>query len=937
MSVDSVSEVGEDFFICSVGAFDNIFYECLSENYYLLHKDARIPRVFQEIKQGDTLILYYANRCVAAGKVSHRERLEESEKNGWCNIVHVEKWFLRNPKNPKEGVGTYGIKWNLESGSSARLSVKKIKSDFGRKLLLKMLGMTSLKREEEQGFFIVSPQDIAFWHGFKTPRPEIIVGVPVLQRGLVWSPQQNELLWDSLMRGIPIGSFVVCAAIEAQKKGDSRNVTHHLLDGQQRTNAIALGFNENPEDNDSILWVDLNPSDEDLKQTKTRSFLIRITTPAHPWGYRRTDETGKTFCLDTAERREALRTQQIAKSNQKPKVTKMYPHMACCPVPLFMLVKAAIFYDEEDKFWKSVVNYIENNSHLALPRLEKIKEIVESLDHADQRSRIFNGIKTAISSTFVALNTPRSLFLEETAQENISAQIDGIAGIEHLFNRLNRQGTRLEGEELIYSMIKAYWPEVAEKIDACSMFRMPASRMLNLSVRTALSEKSLHSNITVSQIRTIATRSEKDSDKKKVQEFLNQNLENVCERVDQWFGYEKGEPVAPWALPKILRTGIARNAPEIYLLLMWLAKNDAKLDGRWVTSLTILLYLFDVRTRRSSRRWSIITGIVERCRENKINEEEIKAAIFDSVKQRDLVLPVEIKPSKITFEGWEEFFGESYLAMSRVIWNKDVLLYATRDFLKANFPDYDPARKDLWAQENRPWDDDHIIPQDWINKYRGNYKKHCELLKNSIGNFAPIPFSVNRGKSNENNWSYYERAENKDRLYFKGSVSLLNDKTYPDFAEKTILRLLDLYNQIWSANDGLNLEALTDLSGVQSVKIRKNIFSNLKKDISGSRIYYVSGNKEFELNENRQWFSGWLTVGIPVCKDRAIACITSNGSLFECGIRKKPGEESLDQKLLQKFYEAKPPWWYSYEKIDNCNVDESSLVTRINKIIQDCS
>ena len=33
--------------------------------------------------------------------------------------------------------------------------------------------------------------------------------IPVFQRGLVWSPAQVELLWDSVMRGIPIGCITL--------------------------------------------------------------------------------------------------------------------------------------------------------------------------------------------------------------------------------------------------------------------------------------------------------------------------------------------------------------------------------------------------------------------------------------------------------------------------------------------------------------------------------------------------------------------------------------------------------------------------------------------------------------------------------------------------------------------------------------------------------
>jgi hypothetical protein len=42
--------------------------------------------------------------------------------------------------------------------------------------------------------------------------------------------------------------------------------------------------------------------------------------------------------------------------------------------------------------------------------------------------------------------------------------IHGIDDIEQIFQRLNRQGTPLDNEELAYSLIKAYWTDVDETI-----------------------------------------------------------------------------------------------------------------------------------------------------------------------------------------------------------------------------------------------------------------------------------------------------------------------------------------------------------------------------------------------------------------------------------------------------------------------------------------
>ncbi len=46
-----------------------------------------------------------------------------------------------------------------------------------------------------------------------------------------------------------------------------------------------------------------------------------------------------------------------------------------------------------------------------------------------------------------------------------------------------------------------------------------------------------------------------------------------------------------------------------------------------------------------------------------------------------------------------------------VSYNKEMLLYAQREYMCKRFPHYDPARQDLWEDKNRPWDFDHICKE----------------------------------------------------------------------------------------------------------------------------------------------------------------------------------------------------------------------------------
>ena len=103
------------------------------------------------------------------------------------------------------------------------------------------------------------------------------VELPGLQRGLVWSPKQVELLWDSIFRNFPIGGFVL---------SENNDGKYYLMDGQQRFNSIQTGFTEPETNSESVLWID-------IKYTKannsTRTYLIKATTKIHPWGFNNDD------------------------------------------------------------------------------------------------------------------------------------------------------------------------------------------------------------------------------------------------------------------------------------------------------------------------------------------------------------------------------------------------------------------------------------------------------------------------------------------------------------------------------------------------------------------------------------------------------------------------------------------------------------------------
>lgn len=97
---------------------------------------------------------------------------------------------------------------------------------------------------------------------FQHDGKDYVLDIPAFQRGLVWNPAQVEVLWDSLMRGIPIGSITLIkyANDSNLRRGNEEKATHGIFDGQQRLNAIKLGLTPYSSAQ-SILWLDLLPED----------------------------------------------------------------------------------------------------------------------------------------------------------------------------------------------------------------------------------------------------------------------------------------------------------------------------------------------------------------------------------------------------------------------------------------------------------------------------------------------------------------------------------------------------------------------------------------------------------------------------------------------------------------------------------------------------
>lgn len=322
------------------------------------------------------------------------------------------------------------------------------------------------------------------------------VGLPALQRGYVWKPSQVENLWDSLLRGFPIGSFVL------SQDGTGAGKLY-LLDGQQRATAIFMGHH-NPWSNGKqrawklikdvpILWVDLVGPDE---KGDPKKFTFRLVTRSHPWGYQREDNTRP---LIATERRKAIE-QYKANANGKQEryldmdLTDFWPWDAKIPVPFSFLLTAI---EEQGTNWTAALLKLCKEHRLGnlttkfsekrkRPYAEELNRILAG----DAASQIKNAIDRLREIQIPGLVMPADIFEAESVRGGRAATEEDEADdeIETLFIRINSAGTVLAGEELIYSIYKSIFKESIELVESYGGHFMKPSRLIALATRIVLAD-----------------------------------------------------------------------------------------------------------------------------------------------------------------------------------------------------------------------------------------------------------------------------------------------------------------------------------------------------------------------------------------------------------------------------------------------------------------
>ena len=758
--------------------------------------------------------------------------------------------------------------------------------------------------------------------------------IPPVQRGKVWNAARIETLWDSIFRNIPIG------ALSVRRKG-AESKEYDLLDGQQRSTAIELGYSDFPQKDEEgtrynlILWIDL--------EKKDGHYRFYVTTAAHPWGYASSGDETKNVRLSLYEQRTAAKEIELEEAQVKPYPCQLYPVRASIPVPYTLLrkcVEGKVAYDA------SFVDSLKN----ALKLVGVHKQVLQKLEKCSlsEIEELFTKVKGVHDYTVTLLDA------SSVAESDIALY----------FTRIGKGGVVPSNEELAYSVLKAKldsgFRETIEEIrDEYGLATSP--RIAALAIRLFKSnEKDFYTGSVFDAVGEMCRSREAGEtlERDRFLEFVTKDFKGFVKSVCSEGGLTR------WHLT---RYAMGRNG-DVFLMLLLEAKlkkcGISVFKGVNAKGLAALIFNFssypDYAIKKILRE-GVRVGAARLTEEWKYRSQQLNLPIppeeYSELEMGDFSLE-KLESWKVDHPHAAEFLGRGYgdgLAT-------DILIYACRDSKKNRQFGYDP-NLGVWSEESCPWDYDHIMPHSTIEKMaKSKGKEICEWLKDSVGNLAPIPFSLNRSLSDSPRTNDYPfcNGENKDAeeqkalgLVEPDSTCNLKEMWCEDgtvnslaFCRQTVRRFVRLYKRWYDElgiADILDFKKTIDAEDVPSISQRYRVLKTVKEALSSevgekfSLRMIVAEDKEAVISEADLYRALCAKDDITLSQEVngfSIA-ITKNQreDFWEVGLRKSCSESSasdVTRKLILQASEYEGlgnteecKWWYLYDKVDGCKTDGS--------------
>jgi len=393
------------------------------------------------------------------------------------------------------------------------------------------------------------------------------VELPSIQRGFVWKPKQVEDLWDSILRGYPIGSLLFSRMSNKL----------YLMDGQQRSTSIFLGHFNPFNQNDStkawsikgelpVLWIDIKP---DLTPSGSK-YLFRLTTRSHPWGYQASNNESK---LSESDRRKALEIFQQNENNVGGyttfKNTTVFPFDCCFPIPLSFFLESESAENVISKCESFLPNYFSTKRGGFNQKTEFIELL--KIELKEDLNNLFNEIEL-VKQTIIKSNIIEERVLnEENDSENPT-----------LFVRINSAGTTLTGDDLIYSIYKATFPDAKNLIENIGLNFIAPTQVLSIVSRIVSSKFENNNFIKKMNVRDFQRRIKNEDFKNSLKYAIQSGkIASLFESSISILSCKENKLFDGEIPPILIKQFIKRNQ-ELYLFfLYWLyIHGESNLDDR---------------------------------------------------------------------------------------------------------------------------------------------------------------------------------------------------------------------------------------------------------------------------------------------------------------------------------------------------------------------
>jgi len=285
------------------------------------------------------------------------------------------------------------------------------------------------------------------------------------QRGAAWKAANVEDLWDSLLRWFPIGSILLARTSEFKQvryrepqlsrsadyteisQEDSDEEIYILIDGQQRSNAIALGFlpwsHPKAAEAGARLWIELGePANKQSKQ-----YEFYLCTNNDPFGEG----------ITKAQKRQALKNiEKEGLDDSELFLDETFPARAKLPLPFAEFVQAIEVIGAE-KEWEVLKEYLLQNNRLCLSDIT-LEFIKEKLSNVVPRAD-FQQLLSSIQEVILKENYVVPAILFRNRDDRVSSTELG-----KVFERINVNGVTPPQAELFFSALKLRWPEIGDYV-----------------------------------------------------------------------------------------------------------------------------------------------------------------------------------------------------------------------------------------------------------------------------------------------------------------------------------------------------------------------------------------------------------------------------------------------------------------------------------------